>query len=325
MRVATRFKWRVEVGHQGLEPQALAAFAAKQNAVGAFVRHELHATAFGAGLSSSERVHYAHHFGCRSMLEADNVDVFIATLVDALDDPGEPVHVIGAVGDDEDVRRRVGGQMAVLRNERAQDGHQLRRTDVAYLQDLRDDFIGGAADFVGQVVRGNLPCVGVRNDFPHAPRRHGHEAMHLQDGQEGLVERFRRHGRGGEHRHLRLGARVDNEILARDLAYRFDDLAEVRVFVVRRDEWAVGAVARGGGRGNGRVDGGRGGSGRARLLGHGDRHQPGAGGQRGGKRQRQREKTGRESLLHGVLSGADARSFHLVGLGALPGRLANGL
>ena len=266
----------------------MAAFAAKQNAVGAFVCYQFHTTAFGASLCSGERIHHAHHFGCRGMLKADDVDVFIATLVDALDDPGEPVHVVGAVRDDEDVRRWVGGQMAVLRNERAQNGHQLRRTDVPHLQDLRDDFVGAAADFVGQVVRRNLPGVGIRNNLPHAARGHGHEAMHLQDGQEGFVERVRRHGRRRKHGDLRLGAWVDDEVLASDLAHGLNNLPEVGVFVVRCDERAVGAIA---GRRNDRIHGRHGCRRSTRLLRQRGRHEAWTGSQHGQHGQGERQST----------------------------------
>ena len=62
----------------------------------------------------------------------DHLDVRVARLVDALDDAQHAVHVVGAVRDDQDVRGRVGGQVAVLRDQRPQDRHQLRRADVLH-------------------------------------------------------------------------------------------------------------------------------------------------------------------------------------------------
>ena len=66
-------------------------------------------------------------------------------------------------------------------------------------------------------------------------RRHGDEAVHLQDRQERLVERVRRHRRRRQHRHLRAHARIDDEVLARDLADGLDDLRDVGVLELRRD------------------------------------------------------------------------------------------
>jgi hypothetical protein len=59
--------------------------------------------------------------------------------------------------------------------------------------------------------------------------------VHLQDGQERLVERVRRHRSRGQDRHLRAHARVDDEGLARDLADSLDDLREVGVAERGRD------------------------------------------------------------------------------------------
>ncbi len=51
-------------------------------------------------------------------MEVHDLHVLISYLVDAPDDANHSVHVAGTVGDDEDVARGVGGEMAVLRDHR---------------------------------------------------------------------------------------------------------------------------------------------------------------------------------------------------------------
>ena len=66
--------------------------------------------------------------------------------------------------------------------------------------------------------------------------------MHLQQREERLVERVRRHRRLRQHRDLRAHARVGNDGLAGGRRHGLDDLADLRVFEVRRDALAVVAV-----------------------------------------------------------------------------------
>jgi hypothetical protein len=75
-------------------------------------------------------------------LQRHDLHVRIAHLIDALDDAHDAIHVIGAVGDDENVRRRIGGEVAVLRNERPQNRHELRGVHALHRDHLRHDFIG---------------------------------------------------------------------------------------------------------------------------------------------------------------------------------------
>ena len=86
---------------------------------------------------------------------------------------------------------------------------------------------------VGQLDAGNLARVGVRDDFHHVPGRHGDEAVHLQDGQECLVERRRRHRRRGQHGDLRAYPRIDDEGLTSRRAHRLGNLRDIRVLEVR--------------------------------------------------------------------------------------------
>ena len=234
-RIAAGLERGVEVRDQCAQAQPLRLIAADQHAVRAFVGHHLHGGALGSGGSLVERVDHAHHFGSGRVGERHDLDVLVADLVDAPDDFHHAVHVAGAVGDDEDVRGRVGHQVAVLRDHRPQDRHQLRRGDVLDIHHLRDDLVRGGTHVVGQVERGHLPRIGIGQDLHHVPGGHGDEAVHLQDREERLVEGGRRHGGRRQHGHLRAYARVDDEGLAGRSAHRFRDLRDVRVLEVGRD------------------------------------------------------------------------------------------
>ena len=237
LRVAARLKRRVHVRDQRLESQALGTLAAHQHAVGAVVGHHLHrrlaaALRGGRGVQAVDR---PHDLGGARVLQRNHVDFLVARLVDALDDARHAIHVRRAVRDDQHVRCRVGGEMAVLRDQRPQDRHQLRGADVLDGDDLRDDLVGGRTHARGQVVGGQLAGIRVRQDLDHLARRDGHEAVHLQDRQERLVEGVGRHRRRGNHRDLCPDPRIDDEVLAGDRAHRLDDLREVGVLVVGRD------------------------------------------------------------------------------------------
>ena len=125
--------------------------------------------------------------------------------------------------------------MGRLRHHRPQDRHQLPGGDVPHLHHLRHDLVGGRADAVRQVVGRHLARIACRQDLDHVARRHGDKVVYLQDRKESLVEGIRAHRRVREHRHLRAHARIDDEILARDLAHGLDHLPDVGVLVVRRD------------------------------------------------------------------------------------------
>ncbi len=125
--------------------------------------------------------------------------------------------------------------MAVLRHQRSQHRHELRSAHVVHCYHLRDDLVRGGADVVRQIVARQQARVRIREDLDDVARGHRDEAVHLQDRQERLVERVRRHRRRGQDRHLRAHARVHDEVLAGHLAHGLDDLAEVGVLVVRRD------------------------------------------------------------------------------------------
>jgi hypothetical protein len=236
------------VRDQRLDAQALRLIAADQDAVGAIVGDDAHrrAATLGRALAGDQRIEYAHGVGRGGALQRDHVEVGIAALVDPADDAQQAIHVVGAIGQDQHVGAGDRGEVGVLRHQRPQHRHQLRGVGVLQQHDLRHHLVGGAADAVGQVVARQLAHVLVEQHLDHVAGRHGREAVHLQDRQERLVELVRRHRRRGQHRHLRLDARVDDEVLARGRAHRLDDLGDVGVLEVGRD--ARAAVLLGGSR-----------------------------------------------------------------------------
>ena len=222
--------------HQRADAQALRLLAADQHAVGAFVGHDFGGeSGFRRGLPLIQGVDHAHDVAGRRVLQREDLHVLIPDLVDALDDAHHAVHVAGAVGDDQNVGGRVGGQVRVRRLQRPQDRHELRRGDVSDVDHLRHDLIGGPAHAVRQIDRGDLASIGIRHDLHDIPRRHGNETVHLQHREKCLVKGGRRHRRRGEHRHLRAHARVEDEVLTGRGADRLGDLGDVRVLEVRRD------------------------------------------------------------------------------------------
>ena len=163
LRVAARLERRVEVRDQRLQAQPLRGLAADEHAVGALVGDDLdgrHAGAFGRGAARVEAVDDADDFRRARVLQRDHVDRFVALLVDALDDAHHPVHVRGAVRDDQHVRGRVGREVAVLRDQRPQDRHELRRAHVPDRDHLRDDLVGTSSS---RARAGRWPAPGGRS------------------------------------------------------------------------------------------------------------------------------------------------------------------
>ncbi len=227
---------QIQAEHQrfGLELERF--FAADEHAVGALVGDDLDRCTLGApGGSLIQLIDGAHQFGRAGIVQRDDIDRFIAAFIHALDDFHDAVHVAGAIRDDQHVPGRIGRQMALLRDQRPQQGHQLRRADVLHGDDLSDHLVRGGAHVARQVDGGQLPGVGVRNDLDHLARRHRDIAVDLQHRQEGFVERCRGHRGRRQHGDLGVDARIDDEILAGHLADGLNDLTQIRVFVIGRD------------------------------------------------------------------------------------------
>src|SRR5699024_1527672 len=116
--------------------------------------------------------------------------------VDVVDDVGNAGDVGGPVGNDQAVGRHVGGQVAVLGNQRAQDRHQLVGRHVVELYDAGDDFLGRIRVGAEAAV---LFGVDLRDDLDDFAGRHGGKAMHLQHRQKGFIQFVGRHRRGRQH------------------------------------------------------------------------------------------------------------------------------
>jgi len=240
LRVAALLERRVEMRDERAHAQPLRQLARNEHAVGAIIRDDLDAirrvaalrAAAGAGV---ERVDHAHDFRGARVLEPDELDFIVARTIEALDDAHQTMNVVGAVGNDEGVCARDVGEVALLRDERTQARNELGGAHVSYIDDVRDDLVGVGADPLGQVVRRPLTRVLIGQDLRDVARLDGHEAVHLQDRQERLIEGVRRHRRRRQDRHVRAHARIDDERLAGDGADRFDDLRDVGVAEGRGD------------------------------------------------------------------------------------------
>jgi len=138
------------------------------------------------------------------------------------------------VGNNQHIGGRVSREMPLLRHQRAQDRHQLRRVDVLDRQNARDQLIPGVA--AGRVNgRRTLLRGSVGNDLDRVFAGHGRKAVHLQNRKEYVIDfvfiqRLRRH-----HRHPALDARVDDEILAGYLRYAVDHRHQVGVAEIQRN------------------------------------------------------------------------------------------
>ena len=177
------------------QPQACLFLAAQEHTVGALIRDHFKGgrSTFSGGLLLIQRIHHAHDFRRRRVLQRDDLNVRISHLIDALDDPRDTIHVVGTIRDDEDVRSRVRSQMPVLRNERPQDRHKLRRIHVFHCDHLGDDLIGCGAHMIWQVIRWVLTRIRVGDDLDDAAGWQRDVAVHLQDRQERLVKSVGRH------------------------------------------------------------------------------------------------------------------------------------
>ena len=250
-RIATAGQRRVQVGDERAGSQSLGFLARQQNAVRTFVGHHAkrrHASFGRLSLRRVEQVHGAHDFRRRHVLHRDDFDIRVARLIDAPDDPQHPVHVVGAIGEDQHVGGGIGGEVRVLRHQRAQDRHQLCGADVSHADHLRDELVRGGADAAWQIASRHGAHVGVRDDLQHFSRGHGGKTMHLQQGEKGLIEFGWRHRGLREHCHLRTHPRVNDHVLAGRRRDGLDHLRDVGILEVRRNALAWrGLLRRSGG------------------------------------------------------------------------------
>ena len=222
---------RIQVRNQGTVPQTPVIGPREQNAVGAIVRGDLHwRNALGHG-ALVQRGEHRDHFAGRGVLKPDHLDFLVRVLIHAADDVQHSVDVDTAVDNDQRVGSRVRCQVPVLRYQGPQDRHELGGADIGELHDLGDDSI--AFRFGGETGVHPGRCVGDDPDDIFGFDRD--EAMDLQRGQKGLVERFWGHWRIGEKGHLPRHPRVHEKVAASHLAHGLHDLTQVGFPVVRHD------------------------------------------------------------------------------------------
>ena len=125
------------------------------------------------------------------MIETNNLDVLVIGLVDATDDRNHPGYVRGPVRNDQHIRARMRREVPVLRYQRTQDRHELRRADILHLDDLRDDIVTTRAARTHRA--GILACRSIGDDLDQIPGRHRDITVHLQYRQESLIKGLGRH------------------------------------------------------------------------------------------------------------------------------------
>ena len=136
-------------------------------------------------------------------------------------------------GDDEDIGRRVGGEMALLRHQRPEDRHQLCGGDIVHLHHARNHLVTAHRRLVTDRRYAILLGIDVGYDFDHLAARHGSETMHLEDGEKHLVDLVAVHRPGRDHGHLALHPGVYDEVSVGDLGDRADQGADIGILQVQ--------------------------------------------------------------------------------------------
>src|SRR6185503_16114037 len=225
-RVAAFGRRRVEMRNQRAHLQLHGASPRQQHAVRAWVGDDLDRRIAPGGLGGRiELAQYPDDLVGRGVLELDHLDVLCACLVHAPDELDHAANVLRPIGDDQRIRDLVCGEMRRLRQQRPQDWHELLRADVVEDDRLRDVVFAGAE-----------PRVRVGNDHDVVAGLERYEAVDLERGEEGPIERIGRHRGVRQDRQLGAYARVDDDRPPDDLLNLLDDHANVRVAVVRRVE-----------------------------------------------------------------------------------------
>ena len=130
----------------------------------------------------------ANHFGRAGVDQAHHFDFAVAGLIH-LPDQLLDAHDVGrAIGNDQHVAGRIGGQMAPLRNQWAQDRHQLRGGNILDRIDVGDDVINrqARATAIGHAAIG--AGIGFRHDLDRLSGRNRGKTLHLKNGEESGVD-----------------------------------------------------------------------------------------------------------------------------------------
>ena len=203
--------------------------AAHHDAVVALVGDQLNALRPGGTLPDllrGELFQQRHHGAHPSLAQRHDGDFVLVRHVDLLDHPGKALDVVGVIADDDDVRLRHCGDVAVLRNQRAQDldqfpGLHVLGGDHSGDELLRRQFLHFA------VGAGPLLAGGRGLNANHVAGRGGSEVVHPQHREEEFVHRVGIHGHARHHGDVALQPRVDDEGLAGDLRHLGDELVNV--------------------------------------------------------------------------------------------------
>ena len=155
-------------------------------------------------------------------------------------DPVDPLQVLGVVGDDQRVGRRVRHDRVVRRDQRPQHVDELLRRLELERDDLGHQPVAAGAGPAGGDGAAVLLGVGLRHDLDEAVAFDRREALQAQRGQQRRVDEAHRHGPRRHDVDRAFDPRVDDEIAAGDLGHRLDHRVDVGVDEIERHRGAVG-------------------------------------------------------------------------------------
>ena len=153
--------------------------------------------------------------------------------VQAPDDAYQPLHVAGPVGEDQGAGLGIAGQVAVGRDQGAQDRHQALRAHVLQVDDAGHDVVGAGLPPRGE--RAAQLAFLLRHDLGDAVGVHGGEAVDLQHGLEHPVGFLFGQRPRGHHGDLALDVRVHQEVPAGELRHGLDDGTQLGVLEIEVD------------------------------------------------------------------------------------------
>ncbi|MNZ93540.1 hypothetical protein D3C78_1126120 [compost metagenome] len=201
--------------------------AEQEQAVGAAVGDHLGGAGGAFGLAAVEGVveHLGgvHHPGVAHVVDRVVLLVGLVQLAHQLLDAGD----IGrAVADDQRVGRGHGGQVAVLRHQRANQRDQLGHGILLHLQHAGFQGVGRAC---GGAVG---PGFGVGHDARLVVLGDDREPVGAHHREKQLIDLAQAQRRLRHHRDLALHARVDDKGLPADAGHLLDEVADIRILHV---------------------------------------------------------------------------------------------
>jgi hypothetical protein len=243
----------VELRDQGSQALELTRLALQDQRVVALVGHDRDpARSLGgaADLLRCELLEERGHGADPGLLQLHDLDARGVCDVELPDDAFEAKDVLGVIRDDDDVRFRRGGKVAVLRYQGTQDFQELRRVHVLRGHHPRDQLIAAYVLLLVEL-RAALACDGLLDHLDDVAGGYGGETVHPQHREEQIVDRVPVETAGRDDRDAPLDARIDDEIPAGDPRDLIDEVADVGILQVdlvgrfrvlggcryRRDAW----------------------------------------------------------------------------------------